>query len=460
MLDKNDFEYLASILEKADTGPILDEKVWDRQYISKKVQDLITKYNISWDEELFIPSDEALADRLFDAGWELALESGVLCISTKRQMVWERDELQSVVDRSPAELVVGDGTDAVKIKFRMPEQASRVTIIGGAYGTLIEEELFSAMVESYAKEPLLDIIEPPSIPTALGRTIRIKSPWEAIAARREADLALEAVKRAGRPGVCIGAAATSGSEIIELAATSYNAYRQTDWHHASFISENKVSYADLTRAVHFYQTGSVAHTFCDPIYGGYLGGKYGVAIGCVAGCILLRACLIGDTVNAGPSHTHLSCDTHPDMLTAQALSYQALSRNTHLLNSVHIRPAHGPGVRELLYEVATMAIAGVTSGVDYIKSVQSATGRHMGHTSPLEARLCAQVAHAIEGMTRAEGNAIVKKLVPKYRDGLAAPDIGKHFREVYNLNTLEPTLEWLQVYEEVIAELKMLGLPL
>ena len=460
MLDKKDFEYLASILEKADTGPILDEKVWDRQYISKKVQDLITKYNISWDEELFIPSDEALADRLFDAGWELALESGVLCISTKRQMVWERGELQAVVDRSPAELVVGDGADAVKIKFRKPEQASRVTIIGGAYGTLIEEELFSAMVESYAKEPLLDIIEPPSIATALGRTIRIKSPWEAVAARREADLALEAVKRAGRPGVCIGAAATSGSEIIELAATSYNAYRQTDWHHASFISENKVSYADLTRAAHFYQTGSVAHTFCDPIYGGYLGGKYGVAIGCVAGCILLRACLIGDTVNAGPSHTHLSCDTHPDMLAAQALSYQALSRNTHLLNSVHIRPAHGPGVRELLYEVATMAIVGVTSGVDYIKSVQSATGRHMGHTSPLEARLCAQVAHAVEGMTRAEGNGIVKKLVYKYRNALAAPDIGKHFREVYNLDTLEPTRAWLQVYEEVITELKKLGLPL
>lgn len=459
-MNKNDFEYLASVLEKADKGLVLDEKVWDRQYISKKVHDLITKYSIAWDEDILIPSDNALADRLFEAGWELALESGVFCINSKRQMIWERGELQTVVDSAPAELTVGDGTDRVTIKFRKPEQASRVTIIGGAYGTLIEEELFMAMVESYAKEALLDVIEPPSIPTALGRTIRIKSPWEAIAARREADLALEAVKRAGRPGICIGAAATSGSEIIELAATSYGAYRQTDWHHTSFISENKVSYADLTRATHFYQTGSVAHAFCDPIYGGYLGGKFGVAIGCVAGCILLRACLIGDTVNAGPSHTHLSCDTHPDMLAAQALSYQALSRNTHLLNSVHIRPAHGPGVRELLYEVATMTITGVTSGVDYLKCVQSATGRHMGHTSPLEARLCAQVAHAVEGMTRVEGNAIVQKLVAKYRDALPTADIGKHFREVYYLDTLEPTREWQQTYEEFITELEGLGLPL
>jgi methylamine--corrinoid protein Co-methyltransferase len=460
MLIKNDFEYLATILEKADTGPIVEEKVWDFQYISKKVKNLIVKYDIHWDEDIFIPSDDALADRLFEAGLELALDSGVLCVSTKRQMLWKRDEFQAVLDSAPAELSVGQGADAVTIKYRKPEQASRVTIIGGAYGTLIEEKLFMAMVESYAKEPLLDIIEPPSIPTALGRTIRIKSPWEAIAARREADLALRAVSQAGRPGVCIGAAATSGTEIIELAATSFGAYRQTDWHHASFISENKVSYADLTRAVHFYQTGSVAHTFCDPIYGGYLGGKYGVAIGCVAGCILLRACLVGDTVNAGPSHTLLSCDTHPDMLAAQALSYQALSRNTHLLKSVHIRPAHGPGVHELLYEVATMAILGVTSGVDYIKSVQSATGRHMGHTSPLEARLCAQVAHAVEGMSRVEGNALLKKIVPKYCHALPTANIGKHFRDVYNLDTLEPTHDWLQVYEEVIAELTMLGLSL
>jgi methylamine--corrinoid protein Co-methyltransferase len=460
MLNKNDFETLASILGKADQGPVIDENVWDRQYISKKVRDLVAKYDISWDEAVFIPSDDALADRLFEAAWELALDSGVYCINTKRQMLWSRDELQTVVDRAPAELSVGEGKDAVTIKYRRPEQPLRVTIIGGAYGTLIEEELFAAMVESYAKEPGLDIIEPPSISTALGHTIRIKSPWEAVAARRESDLALEAVKRAGRPGICIGAAATSGSEIIELAATSYNAYRQTDWHHASFISENKVSYADLTRAAHFYQTGSVAHAFCDPIYGGYLGGKYGVAVGCVAGCILLRACLLGDTVNAGPSHTHLSCDTHPDMIAAQALSYQALSRNTHLLKSVHIRPAHGPGVPELLYEVATMAVAGVTSGVDYIKSVQSATGRHLGHTSPLEARLCAQVAHAVEGMSRADGNAILNKLVPRYRNALPNANIGKHFRDVYNLETLQPTREWLQVYEQVVNELSMMGLSL
>jgi len=460
-MEKNvDLETLASILDKTEAGPVIDEKVWDKQFIGAKVNELIAKYEINWDEDTFVPSDDELADRLYAAGLELALESGVYCLNTKRQMIWESEELQDILDDAPAELQVGVGKDTVTIKHRKPEQAARVTIIGGAYGTLIEEELFASMVEAYAKEPLLDIIEPPSIPTARGRTIRIQSPWEAITAKREAELALEAVKRAGRPGVCVGAAATSGSEIIELAATSFGAFRQSDWHHASFVSENKVSYADLTRAVHFAQTGSVAHMFCDPIYGGYLGGKFGVAIGCVTGPLLLRATFLGDTVNAGPSHAHLSCDTHPDMLAAQALSFQALSRNTQLLHSVHIRPASGPGVKEMLYEVAAMAIMGVTSGVDYIKSVQSATGRNMGHTSPLEARFCAQVAHAVEGMSRAEGNQLVNKLVTRYRDGLPSADIGKHFRETYNLDTLEPTPEWQATYQDVLSELEELGLTL
>ena len=178
-MEKNvDLESLASILDKTENGPVIDEKVWDKQLINAKVKELISKYEIKWDEDTLVPNDDALADRLFAAGLELALESGVYCLNTKRQMIWEPDELQGALNDAPAELQVGTGEDTVTIMHRKPEQAARVTIIGGAYGTLIEEELYGPMVEGYAKEPLLDIIEPPSIPTARGRTIRIQSPWD------------------------------------------------------------------------------------------------------------------------------------------------------------------------------------------------------------------------------------------------------------------------------------------
>lgn len=446
------FDYIMSVLDKAENGPVIEEKVWDKEFIGRRVKELVKKYDINWDPEVFVPSDDDLADRLYESAMELALESGVYCINSSRQMKWNKDELNGVISRAPSELVVGQGKDSVTLHSRRPEADQRVVVLGGAYGTLIPEELFGPMVEAYAREKILDIIETPSLPTTRGLPMRAGSPLEAIVARQEADLALAAVERAGRPGVCVGAAATSGTELIELAATSFGAYRQTDWHHASFVSENKVSYADLTRAVHFAQTGSIAHTFHDPIYGGYLGGAAGTAIGCTAGCILLRAALFSDTVNAGPSHAHLALDTHPDMLALQGITFQALARNTRLLNGVHVRPSSGPCEKDILYEVAALVITAVTSGVSYLKTVQSATGRHMGHTTPLEARFAAQVAHQVEGMPRSEGNKIVSSLVGRYRDRVAINRIGKTFQEAYDMETLKPTEEWQNIYDEVCLE--------
>ena len=59
-----------------------------------------------------------------------------------------------------------------------------------------------------------------------------------------------------------------------------------------------------------------------------------------------------------------------------------------------------------------------------------------------------------------EGNTLVQKLVARYSDGIPTADIGKHFRETYNLDTLEPTPEWLGTYQDVISELTDLGLAL
>lgn len=449
------YDYVLSVLDKSETGPVVEEKEWDNKFIAKKVQDLVKKYDIAWDKDVFIPSDDSLADRVFEAAMELARESGVYCINSKRRMIWTQDELDGVLERSPNRLTVGYGSGAHTIVNRDPESDVQVTILGGAYGTPVQEEYFVPMVTAYAKEPLIDIVETPSLATVYGRPTRSDSPWEAVVAKREAEFVLEAVKLAGRPeGACVAAAETSGTEIIELAGTSYGLWRQTDWHHASFVSEHKVSYADLTRAVHFANTGSIAHTFCDPIYGGYIGGMEGTAIGCAAGCLLLRATLFADTVNAGPVHAHLTADTHPMLLASQGLGIQALARNTHLLNSAHIRPSAGPCVADIFYEVAALAIVAVTSGAEFLKTGQSATGRYMAHTTPLEVRFCAQVAHAVEGMSRKEGNEIVQGLVDKYKDGQDSQQIGKPFYEAYNLETLEPTDEWKKLYDEVCQEFK------
>ncbi len=450
-MNKENYDYLLGVLDKAENGPFIEEVDYDRQYIYKRIVELIKKYDVRWEKGTMVPADDALADRVFEAGMELARETGLYCLDTKRRMIWSRAELDGVLARAPRQVVIGQGNDTATITTRRPDEHSRVAVVGGAYGTQVPEELFVPIMLSYAQEPLLDFIDNASLVTTYGRPIRAGSPWEAVGCWQEAEMSFEVVNRAGRPGIAIGCAEDSPSAIGELATTTYGAFRQTDWHHASFVSELKVSYAELIKSVHYAHTGSFAHNFYNPIYGGYVGGGEGMAIAIVAGMVLMKASLGGVTQNPGPSHAHLSCDTSPDMIVSQAVAFQGLNRNTHLLTSAFARPVGGPGTKDILYESAALAIASVPSGIALMEGVQSASGRFTAHVSGLEARFTAQIAHAAEGLTRQEADPLVRKLVEKFKDNQQSMPIGKPFNEVYDVETVRPTPEWQDIYEEVVT---------
>jgi methylamine--corrinoid protein Co-methyltransferase len=456
---KNDiYNYMLSVLDKADNGPIIEEKVWDLNFINRTVKELVKKYEIRWNANVFVPSDDALADRLFEAGMEMAREVGVYCLDTKRQLKWSQEELDYILSTATGEETIGLGDDQVTIRHRFPDENSPTTKVGGPYGTPVPEELFVPIMVSYAQEPLLDYIDVATLVSTHGRPIKAGSPWEAVGCWQEAQLAFEVLNRVGRPGMPIGCAEDSPTEIGELATCTYGGYRQTDWHHASFISELKVAYSELTKSIHYQHTGSFAHNFYNTIYGGYVGGADGLAVACVAGIILMKATLNGTTFNPGPSHAHLSCNTFPAMIPSLSLAFQAISRNTKLLTSSFPRPVGGPCTKELLYETAAMAIATVPAGASIIEGIQSAAGRVVGHVTGLEARFLAQVAQACEGLTRKEADRLVKKLVPLYaeKQKLGEALAGKHFKDAYNVDTVQPTPEWQGIYDEVCKEVSVL----
>lgn len=457
------YEYMLSVLDKAEKGPVLDEKDWDFKYINHTIKELVKKYNIHWDANVIVPSDDALADRLFEAGMEMAREVGVYCLETKRQMKWSQDELDYILSTAPGEETIGLGNDSVTIRHRLPDEASPITTVGGPYGTPVPEELFVPIMVSYAQERVLDYIDNATLMSTHGRPIKAGSPWEAVGCWQEAQLSFEVLKRVGRPGMPIGCAEDSPSEIGELATTTYGGFRLTDWHHASFISELKVAYTELTKAIHYQHTGAFAHNFYNTIYGGYVGGADGLAVAIVAGVILMKATLNGTTFNPGPSHAHLSCNTFPAMIPSLSLGFQAISRNTRLLTSSFPRPVAGPCTKELLYEAAAMAVATVPAGISILEGIQSAAGRIEGHVTGLEARFLAQVGRACQGLTRREADPLVKKLVPLYADKqkLGIAMAGKPFTQAYNVETIQPTPEWQGMYEEVCLEMEdLLGLSL
>ena len=174
--------------------------------LAKSVMRLVKEYDLVFDLEILVPDDDSLADRVFDAGLELALHSGVCCLDSHRRMIWEPEELSWVLDYFPGQVILGMGDDQAVIKKRMPEDMSDVPIVSGAMGIPVPEDLFLPVMISIAQERLLDVIDNASLLTTHGRAVRAGSPWEVIACWQEVVLSFEAIRQAGRPGLAIGCA--------------------------------------------------------------------------------------------------------------------------------------------------------------------------------------------------------------------------------------------------------------
>lgn len=451
---------LLDVLDRAEAGPIVEESQWDMFMVPLEVSRLQMELDINLTGlgDTLVPADDALADRVFEAGLTLAETLGVYCVSTSRQIKFTRDEILAALAIAPTEVTFGEGPDNHTERKRRPEDVTRLTIKGGGVGTLIPEELYLAVHQAYAQEPLVDGLINCTMERVYGREIRSRSPWEMLAGWHEAELTKAACRRAGRPGLGLGCVENAVSELAELSATSYGGFSPFDWHHIAMISEFKTDYGLLAKLTHLVRTGSIIHSFYNTIYGGTVGGREGMAMAIVAGCILLQMIYMTNTHSVSPAHPFYDNDTTPEILQAISVAQQALARNSRLLTDVVITPVGGPGTKTLLYETAAMAIMAAASGACGLIGPRSAAGVHPGHVSGLEARWMAEVAHAAAGISRREADGLVRQLVARYRPELEQRPSGQPFPEVYDLVTLKPLPAWQATYEEVKQELRQMGL--
>lgn len=450
---------LVDILDRMENGPVTLEADFDRKIIAQRCRELTKEYEIKFDRENLVNTDDAMADRCFQAGLQLATEAGVYCISNGRRLLWSRREIEETIKWAPTEVVIGAGHDRHTEYRRNVEDPRRPTIIGGPIGQTLPEHLFLPIMQSYIQEPIIDTIINGTLETVYGRDPRTKSPWEILCGWHEAELSLAAAKRAGREGIAIGCVENACSDIPELSATSYGGFRPTDWHHIAMISELKTDYMLLNKLTHLVRTGSIVHSFYNAIYGGLAGGAEGVAIITTAGMILLQMVYMTTTHSMCPTHPFYLSNTAPEIIWAISLSVQGLSRNTPFMIDVLTSPVGGPCTKTVLYEAAAMATTATVSGAARLMGVRSTCGKFRGHASGLEARFNGEVGYATAGMSRQKANEIVKQIVPKYKDLLDKEPKGKMFPEAYDMRTLKPTDEWRRIYDEVKEELFALGIP-
>ena len=113
----------------------------------------------------------------------------------------------------------------------------------------------------------------------------------------------------------------------------------------------------------------------------------------------------------------------------------------------------------VVYEIVAHALAATVAGAD-LDLAAVARNRHPEHATGMEARIGAEAGHltARQGITREQANEIVKQILIQYEDKLAEAPIGKRLDQCYNLETLEPTQEYVELYEGIKEKLSIFGL--
>ena len=228
---------LLEVMYRAETGPIIDEKEFEAKLITSTVKKLISKYELMFDKTTIVPSDDELADRVFQAGLEFAVEVGMFCQDTNRRILWNESEYLRGLESCSGKAVMGMGNDTVEINARTPESKTIPAFVGGPFGVPVPEDMFVPIMLSYAQEPLIDVIENPTIEKVYGYPVKADSPWEVLGGWREAELAFETINRAGRPGMPIGCIEISPTALAQISAASWGGVRPSDWHHVSAPSD-------------------------------------------------------------------------------------------------------------------------------------------------------------------------------------------------------------------------------
>ena len=83
-----------SIWERAEKGPVCRENDFYLKVYWPRVKELAKEYDIRYDPDMLMPTDESLMEDVFRAGLDLAVDVGLLCTDTERIIQFEESEIK------------------------------------------------------------------------------------------------------------------------------------------------------------------------------------------------------------------------------------------------------------------------------------------------------------------------------------------------------------------------------
>ncbi len=448
------------VLERAENGPICTEKEFDLKILTPKLKEVIKEHDISYDAEEVIPADDSLINDAFKAAFELYLETGTLCLSSHRRIIFDESEIKEALNLLSGKIHVGIGKDSKEMHHRKIEDKTPPFCLLGPMGQACTKEMFIPISIAYIQEPIADGVSAPALDEIEGRLIKIGSPSEVTGSIAHAMMLREAARRAGRPGMFLVSVATAPSDAAQIAASNPEwGERQTDGRFVGALAELKTNFDLLRKMVHFHQYGCYVGALTGPMLGGYAGGPEGTAIVGIA--YHLQGLMVHQSHFhcSFPIHLRFSCTTTKELLWATSLISQSIAKCTSIITFAKGKAAAGPCTKMVLFEAAAHGLTGTISGAN-LYVIAAARNKHIDRTTPVEARMACEVGHSVVGMAlkREDANEIAKEILKKYEGRIKDAPLGKKFQECYDAKRIQPTKEYTELYKSVKKELSNIGI--
>lgn len=446
------------VLERATTGPMMSAREYDLKVFVPAVREVVEKYKIKFDPDNPCPSDDDLADRLYQAGLELYSKVGTYCTDTKRIIRFTTEEIEQAVAECPRVVYFGEGPDRVEWHGRLPDDNTLPNCHVGS-GTNTTEDVAIKMVEAYGRITRGKTVSIPSLTTVGTLNASSASPMEILAGINMMRIAREGLRRAGRPGMPIidlHPSCTSGIATIASSNPEFGARKSDGWIVAP-NAELKISYDSLNQVAYLSRWGANIGQEAGPILGGYAGGPEGTAVVTLAyafhGILVVRA-----TYHLTyPIQMMPVCSTTPGMIFVISTSSQAFARNIGAPYYALGYASAGPATKQYFYEAAAYLLAIQSSGIG-IEDVHPSKGVGTNQALPIDSEFTCAFGHGNVGLTRRQANSIIKKLQEKFLSNIKNPPGGRDLYECYDLQTMKPDDQLCRLYDEVIKELKGYGI--
>lgn len=453
-------QLITEMLARIKDGETCSTRDWDNRVVPKTVRKVLKEYDIehSYNKDVPVNQDMALADRFFEAGLALAEEIGIQCTDTETIVRFSRDELREALKLAPSELELGSGPDRVTLKARTPEDKTK-PLFCTSLSIQIDEELYPELVSELVRYKGVDILQGPSIDTIFGIPAFSGTPFETAAGIREARLRNEAVWKAGRPGIPQMGMSSSVTEFGFMCG--FPAAQQPGNPMIAIglqPSEIKTNYCNFNKVLTAAAFGGFIRTGCPSMIGGYSGTPEGSTIANIASDILQFALFGTDISNCSVFDVRQNTACCRTGLWTMSMSVQATSRNTHTILDKIINQSAGPCTEDILYTNTAGLVATCASGLELTTGPRSAGGALKNYITPLEAYFCADTFKAAAELTLDKAEELVEYCLTKYEATVDDQPKGKSYYECYDRSTRKPIQEWVDIDKRVRADLSSRGL--